>query len=564
MARLDRLAPVREVAQIAAAVGRQFSHEMISAAALMPQQQVDRALEQLMNAELIFRRGTPPEAEYMFKHALVQEAAYQSLLRSKRQQYHRQIAKTLEERFSEIVDAQPHLLAHHYTEADLKGQAIPYWEKAGHKAVMRSANAEAVNHFTKALELLKTMPETPECSQTELALQLALGPPLIAHRGFGSPDVGRVYARARELCMAAGEVVQFFPVLWGLWVFYTARAEHKTARELGGQCLRLAERARDRELSMKTKHPKHPELLMEAHHALGVTLSDLGEFSSALEHLEKAISLYDRFQPDSRGVSYGQDSGVVCRSQAAWVLWLLGHPDQALKRNDEALNLARQLNHPHSLAAALSLSALLHQHFRDWKLTQERAEAAVTLATEHELPFWSAMGSILHGWTLSRVGQVEEGITEICDGLTAFRNTGAEIMRSYFLFLLAEAYGTAGRVKDGLRTVAEAEAAMASCHEYCWEAELHRLKAELILSISEAEPPEVGQAEVLLEEALHVASRQNAKALELRSAVSLARLWRTQCKGAEAREMLAKIYGCFTEGLESADLQEANTLLGAL
>jgi predicted ATPase/class 3 adenylate cyclase len=559
MARLDRLSPVREVAQIAAALGRQFSYELISAIAPMTRQQLDDALEQLVAAELIFRRGTPPDAEYTFKHALVQEAAYESSLRSKRQQYHLQIVQALERQFPEIADAQPHILAHHYTEANLRKEAIPYWQKAGEKATQRSANAEAVSYFTKGLELLEALPESPERSQQELMLRLALGTPLIATKGFASPDVGKVYARARELCQHIGETPRLFPALWGLWVFYTARAEHEMARSLGEQCQRIAERTRDDCAS------DADEYLMEAHHALGVTLTSLGEFSSALNHLEQAIAIYDRVPRSA--FKFGQDSGVVCRAQLAWVLWFLGYADQALKMSQEAITLAEKLSHPYSLSAALDFAAMLNQLLRDRLAAQQRADAAVALSTEQEFPFWIFMGMILRGWTLTEDEKIAEGTAQMREGLTAFRAAGAEIMRPYYLALLAEAYGKVGQAKEALGLLAEAQAAIGSSRECWWEAELYRLKGELTLKQSEIQKSKfeaLKEAEDCFHHALDIASKQSAKSLELRAAVSLGRLWECQGKIADAQRMLGGIYNWFTEGLRTADLQDAEMLLGRL
>jgi predicted ATPase/class 3 adenylate cyclase len=557
LARLDRLVSGREVAQIGAAIGRQFSHELISAVAQMPQRQVDDALAQLVSAELIFRRGTPPNTEYTFKHALVQDAAYQTVLRSKRPQYHLQIAHALEEKFPEIAEAQPHTLAHHYTEANIGKKAIPYLRKAGEKAAQRSANVEAVNHFTRALELLKATPESPERFQQELELQLTLGTPLIATKGFASPEVGRVYARARELCQQAGEAPQLFPVLYGLWVFYTARAEHQVARELGEQCMRLAEEARD------------PALLMEAHHALGVTLLALGQFSSALEHLKQAITIYDQNDYSSLAHVYGQDSGVVCRSHAAWALWFLGHPDQARTLNEQAVTLARGLSHPHpySLAVALDFAAWLHQLFRDRQKTQELAQEAMALSTENEFVFWILMGMILQGWALTEGDTIADGIAQVRHGLATYRATGAEIMRPYYLGLLAEVAGKVGRAEEGLSLLTEALDAIEDSRECWWEAELHRLRGELTLARSQPQNPEFEDqktAEKCFRQALNIASRQGAKSLELRATLSLSRLWQIHGKRAEARRKLAEAYDWFTEGLDTADLRDAKALLAEL
>jgi class 3 adenylate cyclase/predicted ATPase len=551
LARLDRLAPVREVAQIAAAIGRQFSHELISAAARLPQPAVDVALMQLVDAELIFRRGTAPDAEYTFKHALVQDAAYQSLLRNKRHQYHFQIAQALEERFPEIVEARPQILAHHYTEADLKAKAIPYWQAAGQKAVQRSANAESIHHLTKGLELVRALPEGPERLQQELALLVALGTPLSATKGFGSPEVGSVYGRARELCRQAGGLRQLFPVLWGLWVFYTARAEHNIARELAQECHRLATDAND------------PELMIAAHHAFGVTLTSLGEFSSGLQHLEGAIGAYDSARHRSRALI----SGIACRSQAAWSLWFLGRPDQAREKNEEALSLAHKLSHPYSLAQASAFAAMLHQLLRDRQATVACAEATIALSKEHDFPFWMAMGMILRAWGVAEVNGDREPVFELQEGLAALRATGAEIMRPYFLALLAELHAEAGRPAEGLTALSEAQTAMEASSERCWEAELRRLKGDLLRKLPDGQSPGSDiqkDAEPCFREALTVARNQGAKSLELRAALRLGRLWQEQGKAAEARNMLDNVQRWFTEGFDTSDLKEAKLLLNEL
>ena len=322
MARLDRLAPVKELAQLGATLGREFSYDLLHAVSPLDESSLQQGLRQLVEVELLYQRGLPPQATYLFKHALIQDTAYQSLLKSKRQQYHQQIAQVLEARFSDIKETQPELLAHHYTEAGLIEQAIPYWQQAGQRASQRSAHVEAISHLTKGLELLKTLPDTPERAQQELTLQIALGAPLQATKGFGAPEVERVYARARELCQQVGETPQLFPVLCGLWLFYTARAESQTARELGEQLLSLAQSVQD------------SALLLQAHHALWTTSFFLGEFALAREHAEQGMTLYDLQQHRSHAFLYGgHDPGVCGRGFEAWASWHLGYPDQALKEN---------------------------------------------------------------------------------------------------------------------------------------------------------------------------------------------------------------------------------------
>jgi class 3 adenylate cyclase/predicted ATPase len=550
LARLDRLPSSREVAQIGATIGRQFSHELISKVAKLPQRQVEEALSQLVNAELLLSSGMPLDVQYTFKHALVQDAAYQTILRSKRQEYHLQIAHVLEEQFPDIAEAEPHTMAHHYTEANLGRSAITYWRKAGDKAVQRSANVEAIRHFNKGLELLKAIPESPERLQEELGMLLALGTPLIATKGFASPEVGSVYDRARQLCQLAGETPQLFPVLWGLWLFYTARAEHQSsALDLGEQCWRQAESARD------------PAMLMEAHHALGVTLLALGDFPSALTRLEQAIAIYDPKQHRSLAYVYGQDSGVVCRSHAAWALWFLGYPEQARKRNEEAIALAKELSHPYSLAVAFDFSAWLHQLFRNRATTLEHAAAAVALSVEHDFVFWTLMGTILRGWALSVGDTTADAIAQAGQAVGIYRATGAKIMLPYYLALLAEVSGKVGRAEEGLNLLNEAQDAVQKTHERWWEAELYRLKGELTLVSA---PQDQQEAEKCLQRAIDIAARQSAKSLELRAAMSLSRLWQRQGKTNEARGCLAAIYGWFTEGLDTADLRDAKALLTEL
>jgi tetratricopeptide (TPR) repeat protein len=290
-------------------------------------------LGQLVEAELLYQRGIPPQARYIFKHALIQETAYESLLKSWRPQLHQRVAQVLEEQFPETTETQPDLLAHHYTGAGLTKQAIEYWQKAGEQAKGRSANQEAVVHLSKGLELLKTLPETPELIQQELTLQIALGVPLIAIKGYTAPEVERTYTRARESCQQVGETPQLFPVLWGLWAFYLVRGELQIAYKLAEQFLRLAQSVRD------------PAFLLEAHRAVGVILFYLGELVPAREHLEQGIALYDPQQHRSHALLYGFDPKVICLSHMGHVLWVLGYPDQALKRSLQALTLAQELSH---------------------------------------------------------------------------------------------------------------------------------------------------------------------------------------------------------------------------
>jgi predicted ATPase len=549
MARLDRLAAVKGLAQLAATLGREFSYELLHAVSPWDEDTLRRGLQQLVAAEFLYQRGVPPQAAYRFKHALIQDAAYQSLLRGTRQQYHQRIAQVLEAHFAEIAETQPELLAHHYTQAGLTVQAISYWQRAGQRAIQRSGNLEAIEHLTGGLNVLKTLPDAPERTQQELSLQIALGLPLLATKGMAAPEVERTYARARALCQQVGEIPQLFSVLWGLWWFYEVRGEVQTARELAEELLSLAQRQQD------------PALLLQAHRAMGQTLYWLGELAPARAHLEQSVALYDPQQHHGLAFQYGEDPRVGCLSFLAHVLWYLGYPDQALARIHEAIPLGQELSHPFSLAHALEFAVWLHQYRREGPATQERAEAAMTLCREQGFPFFLSQGMILRGWALAEQKQWEEGIAQMQQGIVANLATGAEAERPYFLGLLAETYKKGGQAEEGLRVLVDALMVAHKNGLHVWEVELYRLQGELLQI--RAVPDQQG-ASSYYHQALDIARRQQAKSLELRAAMSLSRLWHRQGKRAEAYDLLAPIYGWFTEGFDTADLQEAQALLEAL
>jgi predicted ATPase len=511
----------------------------------------------LVAAEFLYQRGVPPQATYTFKHALIQDVAYQSLLRSTRQQYHQRIAQALEAQFPETVETQPELVAHHYTEASLSAQAIPYWQRAGQQALQRSAHLEAIGHLTRGLGILTTLPDTPERAQQELDLQTTLGPALAVTKGHVAPEVLHAYTRARELCQQVGETTQLFQVLRGLWYFYLFRMELHTARELGEHLLTLAQQVGD------------PALRLEAHRALANTLNYLGEFAASQAHFAQGVALYDRQQHHTHAFRYGEDPGVVCLAYAAVTLWWLGYPNQALQRSQEALALARELAHPYSLGYALFWATFVHQFRGEGQLTHERAEALITLATEHGFALWIAGGTIMRGWALAQhshepaAGQRpgQEGRDQIHQGLAAWGATGAKVIRPYGLSLLAEASAQVSQYEVGLTLLAEALAVIDETGERRWEAELYRLKGELPRTRSAAYDTE---AETCFQRALDVARRQEAKSLELRAAMSLSRLWQQQGRRDDARALLAPIYSWFTESFDTADLQEAKALLEEL
>ena len=546
MARLDRLAAVKAVAQLGATIGRQFDYALLRAVSPLDDATLQQHLRQLVEAELLYQRGVPPQATYLFKHALMQDAAYQSLLRSTRQQYHQRIAQVFEEQFPETTNTQPELLAHHYTEASHTEQAILYWQRAGQQASGRSAYLEAISHLTTGLELLQTLPETPEHTQHALTMHIALGTALLMTKGQAAPEVEHAFTQARALCQQIGETSQLVPVLYGLWRFYVVQPQFHTARELGETLLRLAQRA------------PAPALAVVAHYALGATSLWRGALPVARQHLEAAIAHSTPDQSHLIVFRIGQDPGIACRICAAMTLWLLGYPERALARLHNALTLAHALVHPFSLAYARCWATIVYQWCQDVPAVHEQAEAAIALATTQGFPLWAALGTSLHGWALAMQGQGEEGIAQIRQGIAAYRATGAALHVPYLCTVLADVCPHLGHPEDGLQVLAEAHTLVEQQEECYWEAEVCRLRGVLLLRQPGTSPTE---AEACFQHALDVARRQQAKSLELRAAMSLGRLWQRQGKTEHARQLLTGVYAWFTEGFDTADLQEAKALL---
>jgi predicted ATPase len=538
------------VAQLGATFGRQFSYDLLHAVLQIDEASLQRDLGRLIEAELFYQTGLTPRVTYMFKHALIQDAAYQSLVRHTRQHYHQRIAQVLVARFPDTVATQPELLAYHYDAAGLHEEAIPYWQQAGQRAIERSANVEAVSHLTKGLEILETLPVTYQHTQQKLMLQLALGTSLLTIKGPTAHEVQHAYTRAQELCEQVGDSPQLFSVLMGLWRFNLTQSRHQAARELGERCFTLAQRMRA------------PALLHEAHMMLGSTMIFLGELTAAHANLSKSIDLYDPEQFRSLVVSRGIDSGVVNLSRIAFVLWKLGYPDQALAKSLEALTRARESSHAYSLSFALHYAIYLHQFRREAQRVREMADTAIALAREQGFVLWLSGSTILKGWALAELGAVEEGTGQIHEGLSTWQAIGAELGRPHHLALLAEAYGRGEQAEEGLRVLADALADVHRTLECHYEAELYRLKGELILRAGQKQQTE--EAETCFRYALDVSRRQRARSLELRAALSLGRLWQQQGKRLESRQMLAGVYGWFTEGFDTRDLQEANALLTEL
>jgi class 3 adenylate cyclase/predicted ATPase len=549
MARLDRLMTGKVIAQLGATIGRQFSYALLQAVAQLNDRTLQEELHRLVEAEIVYRRGVPPQATYVFKHALIQDAAYESILKSTRQHYHKRIGQVLEAQFPETVAEQPELLAHHYTEAGLIEQAVPYYHTAAQRAVERSAHVEAISHLRTGLALLQTLPETQERTTREVDLLIALGASLNTTQGAGVPEVGQTYTYARQLCQHLDNPYQLFPILRGLWVYHLVRVEQQTAQALGEELLTLAQ------------HTHDPVMLVTARCALGATLFPLGAVATAHAHFTQALALYDPHQHLGSEFRYTLDAGVVCHSYAAWTFWALGYPDQGLAQRQHAVTLAQQLAHPFSLGFALNWAARFHQFRREESAAQQCADASLHLATEQGFPLYAARGAIVRGWALVQQGQPEEGMAQMHQSLHALGGIGHELARLWALALLAEGHGAMGQPDAGLRVLAEAMRLVESGGERFYEAELHRLKGELLLQQSSDNSI---VAESCFHQAISIAQNQQAKSLELRAATSLARLWQQQGKRQEAHDLLALVYNWFTEGFDTADLKDAKALLDEL
>ncbi len=550
-ARIDRLAiEDKELLQTSAVIGKDLPYALLQVIADLPEEDLRCGLANLQTAEFLYETRLFPDLEYTFKHALTREVAYGSLLQERRQACHQRIAEAMESIYAGRLAEQSERLAHHCTEAGLAEQAVGYWHQAGQRAIERSANTDAIAHLTKGLELLDTLPGTAERSQRELTLQIALGVPLQAVKGPASPEVERAYSRARELCRQAKHAPELFPALWGLWRFHVARAKLPAARELAEELLNLAQRQQD------------AALVLQSHHALWATLLVLGEFASALKHIEQGTALYSRQQYHTQAYLFGGHDPCVCgQGHAAIALWLLGFPDQALDRSRAGLTLAEELSHPVSLAHALSYALQIHLCRREARAIQEPAETLLALASEQNFVEYLALGTFMQGWAQTQHGQNEAGVAAMHQGIAARRATGREAEESNLNIVLAEALGKTGSAEEGLRLLNQALAVGADSGRTDWEAELHRLTGEILLCQSAGKRAE---AEASYNQAIAVARRQQAKSLELRAATSLARLWQGQRKHAEARELLEPVYYWFTEGFDTADLKEAKVLLDEL
>jgi predicted ATPase len=548
LARLDRLAPAREVAQIGAALGRQFSHELIAAVARMPPAQLDDALAQLVGAELIYRRGTPPDAEYAFKHTLVQDAAYGSLLRGRRQQLDARIAAALEGRFPDIVAAQPALYARHCTEAGLTEKAVASWLAAGRQAWGRSMLAEAAALLRRGLAVIPGLPDDDRGREHELDLRIALGQALVASRDWGMPEVGEAYARARELALALNRPRAMLLALWGEFMNHWARADLERAR-------RLAAKLRD--LGDTTGAVLMQVMGCDAN---GWACFHFGEFTAGRGYAEKSLVLYD---PAHR-LSYAElppyDAQVLLQIHSASLLACLGQLDQALSQCDAALEQARRLSHPPTLALALAWA-----WFTRWCVRLEpgsllqHADECLALATEHGLGSFRMRALIWRGWCLAVLGRPDEGIPLLTAGLAGWEEFGFVLWRPWRLAFLADACRMAGQRQAALDHLVEARRLAEETQERWYQAETVRLTGDVLLAMGDP-----AAAEASYREAIGLAQLQSAKLWELCAAMSVARLWGDHGKRTEAHNLLSPVYGWFTEGFCTPVLKEAKALLDEL
>jgi class 3 adenylate cyclase/predicted ATPase len=546
MARLDRLGSAKEVAQVGATLGREFSHAQLAAVVRKPEAELQSALDRIVAAGLLFKQGAPPNAAYLFKHALVLDAAYSTLLRSRRQQLHSRIVTAIEGQFPEIVEAQPEVLARHCAEAGSVEKAVGYWLKAGQQAIARWAMAEGVAQLRKGLDLLSGMPDDAARLEREIDLQVKLGQALSATKGYAAPEAGEAFARAHELC----ELLSWPPrleVLTGQFVFRLGRGELQQAEHYAQGLCRLGEARNDPRWNA-------------AGLASTAFISFLqGRFTDARVYYENAIGLWDSLYRPS--VVSPDDPHVASLIILSRTLLCLGYVDQARLRRDEALAEARRIS-PYN-----RIYALCDAWPGDWAIEGAKeartmlqsAEQALANSRDQSFPMFSGLGHIMRGWCLSAIGQAAEGLPLLLQGVAIRRAAGSNLLLAFYLTTLAEAYGMAAQLEEGLNWLAEAAKIMETTND-CWaEAEMHRMRGTLLLSLRER-----AAAEKSYRQALEVARRQSAKFWELRAAMSLARLWRDQDKPQQARELLAPVYGWFTEGFDTRDLKEAKALLEEL
>ncbi len=547
MERVDRLGPVKEIVQIGAAIGREFTYELLRAAVHVTDAQLNSALDLFVASGLIVQEGERSLSRYRFKHMLVQEAAYNTLPKKSRRLLHARIAQTLEEKFAERVQLEPEFLAYHFEQAGLTRPAIMYWRLAARRDADRSANVEALNHFNSALALLKDLPAGAERDALELELLIGRGAPMVTVKGYASQEIERNYLRARELSRDSGSE-HYFLAVWGLWVFYMVRGPLATACDLGEHLLSLAERE------------QNSDMLIRAHESVGSPYSFIGRFDEAKTHLLAAKALYDPDRHRSQVLLYTQDPGITARIMLARTLWILGEVEEVEALLQEAVGMARELAHPFTLAFALATASWIYSHIRDPSRTLVLAEEAVAISAKYSFEVTLAWATSMQGWALVEKGD-ERGLGTLVKGLSATRAAGASLNNTFTLALLAEVYLRQKRIDEGLDALSEAQELVHAQGERCWQAELLRLKGELLLEQAE---PSFSAAEQCFFEALKTAQDQRASMLELRTATSLARLLLKLGRSEAARKLLHSTLSQFSAQAANPDCMEAQTILDQL
>jgi predicted ATPase len=548
MARLDPLGPAKEIAQIGAAIGREFSHPLLAEVVNKPGAELESALDRLIAASLLFRQGAPPHATYLFKHALVQDAAYGTLLREPRRALHARIAETLESQFAEIAQRQPELLARHCTEAGLIEKAAGLWGKAGQRSLERSALVEAVAQLTPALDQIAALPATPGLRREQIKLQIGLSNAMIHTKGYAAPDTKASFDQARlyiERVEALGEPPEdpllLFSILHGFWIANFVAFNGDAMRELAAQFLALAEKQR-----ATVPH-------MIGHRVMGISLMYTGDIAEGRAQYDRVIALYDPAEHRPLATRFGQDVRVAILSWRAWAMWLLGHPDAALADATRAVKDAREIGHAATLMFALGATSITHVWCGNFAAANLQVAEEIALADEKGALFWKAAGMMHHSAALALTGKASNAIPMLTSAIAAWRSTGATLWMPLFLSYLSLAHAKLGQFDDAWRFIGEAMTAIETTKEKWCEAEVHRIAGEVGRMSGE---PDAAKAEAYFERALAVARAQQAKSWELRAAMSMARLWRDQGKRDQAGNLLASVYGWVTEGFDTLDLKE--------